>query len=66
MNPGRASAVYQLLPFLGDWPPGGRRSLDYSETWYPEDVARAFPMFLKDMNHFDTRHVDPQPRSWDR
>ena len=51
--------VYQLLPFQGDWPPGGRRSLDYSEVWYPEDVAKAYPMFLKDLGHFETRRVDP-------
>ena len=57
--------VYQLLPFEGGRRPGGGR-IDYSEVWYPEDVARAFPMFLKDMDHFETRHVDPQPRGWNR
>jgi hypothetical protein len=57
--------VYQLLPFQGDRRPGGG-SLHYSEVWDQEDVAKAFPMFLKDMDHFETRHIDPPPRSWNR
>jgi hypothetical protein len=57
--------VYQLLPFEGDRRPGGGR-MDYSEPWELEDVARAFPMFLKDTDHFEARPVDPQPRSRDR
>ena len=57
--------VYQLLPFEGDRRPGGGH-IDYSEVWDREDIARAFPMFLKDLDHFETRHVDPKPRGWSR
>ena len=32
--------VYQLLPFLGDWPPGGRRSL---ETTRRRGTRRTWP-----------------------
>ena len=57
--------VYELLPVEGDRRPGGG-SLMYSEVWDREQIAGRYPLFLKDMDYFDTRHVDPEPRSWNR
>jgi hypothetical protein len=54
--------VYELLPFEGDLRRGGGRP-DYSEPWTVEDIAEHFPLFLKDMDYFESRTVDPRPRS---
>jgi hypothetical protein len=53
--------VYELRPFNGELGPGRGRP-DYSEPWEKEDLAAEYPMFLKDIDYFDSRYVDPGPR----
>jgi hypothetical protein len=53
--------VYELLPVQGDLRPGGG-SLNYSQVWEKENIAVKYPVFLKDINYFDSRNVDPGPR----
>jgi hypothetical protein len=55
--------VYELLPFSGDTRPGGGRP-DYSQPWEKENIAEKHPLFLKDIDYFDTRNVDPGPRTF--
>jgi hypothetical protein len=57
--------VYELLPYVGDPRPGGGRP-DYSEVWEKENIAEKYPLFLKDLDYFNPRNVDPQPRGWSR
>jgi hypothetical protein len=49
-----ANPVYELLPHDDE------RS-GYDEPWEKEDIAAKYPLFLKDMDYFDTRRVDPEP-----
>jgi hypothetical protein len=57
--------VYELHPFVGDSRPG-RGQLHYTEVWELENIAEHYPLFLKDVDYFETRHVDPEPSSWNR
>jgi hypothetical protein len=53
--------VYELLPNESPNEPGAR---DYSEPWDKEKIAEQFPLFLKDMDYFRTRSIDPTPRGF--
>jgi hypothetical protein len=53
-----ANPVYKLLPVSGSLHAGP----DYTEPWDRDQVAAKFPLFLKDMDYFDERRVDPLPR----
>lgn len=58
-----ANPVYELLPYD---PESRSRGIgwDYSEPWEKEDIAREYPVFLKDLDYFRTRQVDPSRRNW--
>ncbi len=51
-----ANPVYELLPF--------DEESGYDEPWEKEDIVANYPLFLKDMDYFRERHVDPRPRNW--
>lgn len=52
--------VYELLPVDRD-SRSGRGRPDFSEVWTKEDIAAEYPLFLKDMDYFETRKVDGPP-----
>jgi hypothetical protein len=57
--------VYELLPFSED--PGIQGiGPDYSEPYVKEQIADKWPLFLKDMDYFRTRTIDPRPSNWSR
>jgi hypothetical protein len=49
--------VYKLRPFSGELRPGSGR-LNFAEAWTASDIVEEYPLFLKDMDYFETRHVD--------
>ena len=56
-----ANPVYKLLPVAGDLHARGAGP-DYTELWDKDQVAAKYPLFLKDMDYFAERRVDPRPR----
>ena len=54
--------VYELHPYKST---GAAHPLkrDYSEPYSKEDLANAYPLFLKDLDFLDTRRIDPRPRN---
>ncbi len=60
-----AAPVYELLPYAKESVEHGI-GWDYSEPYYREDIESEYPLFLKDMDHFRERSIDPQPRGWNR
>ena len=60
-----AAPVYELLPYAKESAEHGI-GWDYSEPYYREDIEAEYPLFLKDMDYFRERSIDPQPRGWNR
>ena len=58
-----ANPVYELLPYTEDSQIQGLGP-DYTEPYVKEQVAGKYPLFLKDMDYFRERRVDPTPRNW--
>lgn len=54
---------YKLLPFDED-PNIQGMGPDYSEPWDKDEIAARYPLFLKDMDYFRKRSVDPSKRNW--
>ena len=53
--------VYELHPFTTD-PHIVGISPDYSEPYDKNQLAAEYPLFLKDIDFFDVRRVDPSSR----
>ena len=54
-----ANPVYELLPGENPYDPGPDKA--YHEPYQQEDIEARYPLFLKDMDYFGTRRVDPEP-----
>jgi hypothetical protein len=55
-----ANPVYELLP-VSESPHPRSPDLDYTEAWSRDQIAAKYPLFLKDMDYFRERRVDPSP-----
>jgi hypothetical protein len=55
--------VYELLPYEHD-PNIAGVGPDYSEPYVKEQIAAQYPLFLKDLDYFRERRIDPAPRTW--
>lgn len=55
-----SAPVYELLPFERD-PQIQGAGPDYSEPWDKRQIAAEYPLFLKDIDYFRSRRIDPQP-----
>jgi hypothetical protein len=53
--------VYELHPHSDD-PQLTGVSPDYTDTYTKAQIAAKFPLFLKDIEYFRRRNVDPQQR----
>jgi len=53
-----ANPVYKLLP-VSEGPHGQGADPDYTEPWDRDQIAAKYPLFLKDMDYFYERRVDP-------
>ncbi|MGH3146744.1 MAG: hypothetical protein ACRDTR_13195 [Rubrobacter sp.] len=54
--------VYELLPYT-EGPNVPEVGPDYAEPYAREQIAARYPLFLKDMDYFPERLVDPGPRT---
>jgi hypothetical protein len=50
--------TYKLYP----WTPEER----FEEPYSREQIALRYPLFLKDINYFETHPIDPPPKPWRR
>jgi hypothetical protein len=50
--------VYELHPHE-EYPDSQGIGQDYSETYTVDGLAETYPIFLKDMDYFRERHIDP-------
>ena len=55
-----ANPVYELLPVSGG-PHHQDADPDYTQPWDKDQIAARYPLFLKDMDYFGERRVDPSP-----
>jgi hypothetical protein len=55
-----ANPVYELLP-VSEGPHPRSPDPDYTEPWNRDQIAAKYPLFLKDMDYFRERRVDPSP-----
>jgi hypothetical protein len=53
-----ANPVYELPPY-SEYPDSRGLGLDFSEPYTKDQLAAAFPLFLKDMDYFPERYIDP-------
>jgi hypothetical protein len=53
-----ANPVYELHPH-SEYPDSQGWGQNYSEPYTKDQLAAAFPLFLKDMDYFRVRYVDP-------
>ena len=60
-----ANPVYKLLPVSEDSRTPDSHP-DYTEPWDEDQVAARYPLFLKDMDYFEERRVDPSALVDDR
>jgi hypothetical protein len=56
-----ANPIYKLLPVAED-PHVQGAGPEYTEPWDKDQVAARYPLFLKNMDYFDERRVDPSLR----
>ena len=57
-----ANPVYELRPHAEESVQHGI-PWDYTEPYDKDDIEARYPLFLKDMDHFTERSVDPRPRN---
>ena len=53
-----ANPVYELRPY-SEYQDSRGLGLDFSEPYTEDHLAAEFPLFLKDMDYFPERYVDP-------
>ena len=58
-----ANPVYELRPYTRESIEHGI-GWDYTEPYDKEQIAAAFPLFLKDIDYFRERRIDARPHSW--